>query len=133
MTTASIVFLPLGMAVARSLGYDEKTGIAMVMLDTNAGFAVGIYNPLSVGIAQAIAQLPLYSGGWLSWLLLAVLVTATSAYIPQGRKVCRTFWRTSRSLPHGRARCWSCCWHRWCWWSGASRALFLDDLRRNTQ
>ena len=81
LTTASIVFLPLGIAAARSLGYDAGTGMAMVMLGTNAGFAAGIYNPFSVGIAQTIAELPLYSGAWLRWLLLAVLVAATSAYI----------------------------------------------------
>ena len=81
LTTASIVFLPLGIAAARSLGYDAGTGMAMVMLGTNAGFAAGIYNPFSVGIAQTIAELPLYSGAWLRWLLLAMLVAATSAYI----------------------------------------------------
>lgn len=81
LTTASIVFLPLGMAAAKSLGYDEKTGMAMVMLGTNAGFAAGAYNPFSVGVAQAIAELPLYSGAWLRWLLLAALVPVTAAYI----------------------------------------------------
>ena len=81
LTTASIIFVPLGMAAARSLGYDARTGMAMVMLGTNAGFAAGGYNPFSVGIAQAIAELPLYSGVWLRWLLLAVLVASTSAYI----------------------------------------------------
>ena len=67
LTTASIIFVPLGMAAARSLGYDARTGMAMVMLGTNAGFAAGGYNPFSVGIAQAIAELPLYSGVWLRW------------------------------------------------------------------
>ena len=81
LTTASIVFLPLGMEAAKSLGYDEKTGMAMVMLGTNAGFAAGIYNPFSVGVAQTIAELPPYSGAWLRWLLLPALVVSTSAYI----------------------------------------------------
>lgn len=81
LTTASIVFLPLGMAAAESLGYDEKTGMAMVMLGTNAGFAAGIYNPFSVGVAQTIAELPPYSGAWLRWLLLAALVPVTAVYI----------------------------------------------------
>ena len=81
LTTASIVFLPVGVAAARSLGYDAKTGMAMVMLGTNAGFAAGIYNPFSVGVAQTIAELPLYSGAWLRWLLLAVLVPVTGVYI----------------------------------------------------
>ena len=81
LTTASIVFLPLGMAAARSLGCDGRTGMAMVMLGTNAGFAAGVYNPFSVGVAQTIAELPLYSGAWLRWLLLAVLVPVTGAYV----------------------------------------------------
>ena len=81
LTTASIIFVPVGIAAARSLGYDDRTGMAMVMLGTNAGFAAGIYNPFSVGIAQTIAELPLYSGAWLRWLLLVALVTATSLYI----------------------------------------------------
>lgn len=83
LTTASIVFLPLGMAAARSLGCDGRTGMAMVMLGTNAGFAAGIYNPFSVGVAQTIAELPPYSGAWLRWLLLAALVPVTAAYILQ--------------------------------------------------
>ncbi|MCI8303773.1 MAG: YfcC family protein [Lawsonibacter sp.] len=81
LTTASIIFLPLGMSAAKSLGYDSRTGMAMVMLGTNAGFAAGGYNPFSVGVAQVIAELPLYSGIWLRWLLLAVLVPVTSVYI----------------------------------------------------
>lgn len=81
LTTAAIVFLPLGMTAAKALGYDAKTGMSMVMLGTNAGFAAGAYNPFSVGVAQTIAELPLYSGAWLRWLLLAALVIATSAYI----------------------------------------------------
>lgn len=81
LSTASIIFLPLGIAAAKSLGYDEKTGIAMVMLGTNAGFAAGIYNPFSVGVAQTIAELPLYSGAWLRWLLLCALAPVTAAYI----------------------------------------------------
>ncbi len=81
LTTASVAFLPLGLAAADALGYDKETGMAMVMLGTNAGFAAGAYNPFSVGIAQTIAELPLYSGAWLRWLMLAVLVPVTALYI----------------------------------------------------
>lgn len=101
LTTASIVFLPLGMAAARSLGYDEKTGMAMVMLGTNAGFAAGIYNPFSVGLAQTIAELPLYSGAWLRWLLLPVLVAVTSVYIL--RRAGRPALPAEEPLPEGPA------------------------------
>lgn len=81
LTTASIVFVPIGIAIARALGFDTITGMAMVMLGTNAGFAAGIFNPFSVGIAQNIAELPLYSGAWIRWLLLVSLLISTSIYV----------------------------------------------------
>ena len=81
LTTASIVFVPIGIAIARALGFDAMTGMAMVMLGTNAGFAAGVYNPFSVGIAQNIAELPMFSGAWIRWLLLLFLLPATCMYV----------------------------------------------------
>lgn len=81
LSTASIIFVPIGISIARALGFDSLTGMAMVMLGTNAGFAAGVYNPFSVGIAQNIAELPMFSGAWIRWLLLPFLLLATSLYI----------------------------------------------------
>lgn len=81
LTTASIVFVPIGIAIARALGFDAMTGMAMVMLGTNAGFAAGVYNPFSVGIAQSIAEIPMFSGAWIRWLLLLFLLPATCVYV----------------------------------------------------
>ncbi len=81
LTTASIVFVPIGIAIARALGFDTMTGMAMVMLGTNAGFAAGVFNPFSVGIAQNIAELPMFSGAWIRWLLLVFLLVATCIYV----------------------------------------------------
>lgn len=81
LSTASIIFVPIGIALARALGFDDLTGASMIMLGTNAGFAAGIYNPFSVGIAQSLAEVPMFSGAWLRWLLLVVLLTCTSLYI----------------------------------------------------
>ncbi|UZM99515.1 hypothetical protein OL548_04415 [Lysinibacillus sp. MHQ-1] len=39
------------------------TGFAIVMLGTLAtGFTSGITNPFNIGVAQTIAELPMYSG-----------------------------------------------------------------------
>lgn len=81
LASSAIVFVPLGILAARRLGYSPIIGMAIVMLGTNAGFAAGIFNPFSVGIAQTIAALPLFSGAWLRWLLLICLVLVTSAYL----------------------------------------------------
>lgn len=81
LTTASIIFIPIGILAAKILGFDKMTGTAMVALGANAGFAAGIFNPFSVGVAQTIAEVPLYSGAWIRVLLLIVLIITTSIYI----------------------------------------------------
>ena len=53
-----IIFIPL----ARRLGYDSIVGASIPFLGAAAGFAAAFFNPFTVGIAQSIAGLPLYSG-----------------------------------------------------------------------
>jgi len=53
-----LVFVPL----ALSLGYDTIVGVSMCFLGAAAGFAGAFFNPFTVGIAQGIAGLPMYSG-----------------------------------------------------------------------
>jgi uncharacterized ion transporter superfamily protein YfcC len=53
-----LIFVPL----ALSLGYDTITGVAMCFVGAAAGFAGAFFNPFTVGIAQGIAGLPMYSG-----------------------------------------------------------------------
>ena len=53
-----LIFIPL----ALSLGYDSLVGTAIPFLGAAAGFAGSPFNPFTVGIAQHIAELPVYSG-----------------------------------------------------------------------
>lgn len=62
MSEESIIFVPIGIAVARALGFDAITGTAMVAMGAAAGFAGGMMNPFTVGIAQSIAELTIFSG-----------------------------------------------------------------------
>jgi len=81
MSNEVLVFIPIGILVARSLGFDIVTGSAMILLGAHAGFTAGLMNPFGVGIAQAVAQVPLFSGMWLRALLLVALLAVTSIYI----------------------------------------------------
>ena len=70
-----LIFIPL----ALSLGYDSITGTSIPFLGAAAGFAGAIFNPFTVGIAQSIAELKLYSGlefRVVVWLLSTVSMTA---------------------------------------------------------
>jgi uncharacterized ion transporter superfamily protein YfcC len=53
-----LIFVPL----ALSLGYDSIVGVALPFVGAAAGFAGAFFNPFTVGIAQGIAGLPIYSG-----------------------------------------------------------------------
>jgi uncharacterized ion transporter superfamily protein YfcC len=53
-----LIFVPLSL----SLGYDTIVGVCIPFIGAAAGFAGAFFNPFTVGIAQGIADLPLYSG-----------------------------------------------------------------------
>jgi uncharacterized ion transporter superfamily protein YfcC len=57
-----MLFVPIFIPLAMSLGYDSIVGLAIPFLGAAAGFAGSVFNPFTVGIAQSIAELPLYSG-----------------------------------------------------------------------
>ncbi|MFJ7936447.1 YfcC family protein [Sporosarcina sp. NPDC096371] len=62
MAEESIIFVPIGIAIARAIGYDAITGTAMISLGAASGFIGGMMNPFTVGVAQSMAELQLFSG-----------------------------------------------------------------------
>jgi len=66
-----LIFIPLSLA----LGYDSIVGVAITFVGSAAGFAGAFFNPFTVGIAQGIADLPLFSG--LEYRVVVWLVTTT--------------------------------------------------------
>ncbi|GIN98712.1 C4-dicarboxylate ABC transporter [Siminovitchia terrae] len=62
MAEETIIFVPIGIAVARAAGFDAVTGTAMVTLGAASGFIGGMLNPFTIGVAQEIAEVPLFSG-----------------------------------------------------------------------
>ncbi len=62
MCEETIPFVPIFIPLALSLGYDSLVGVSIPFLGAAAGFAGAVFNPFTVGIAQGIAELPLYSG-----------------------------------------------------------------------
>lgn len=53
-----VIFVPL----AIRLGYDSIVGVSMCYLAAGVGFAGALLNPFSIGIAQGLAGIPLFSG-----------------------------------------------------------------------
>jgi len=81
-----LIFIPF----ALSLGYDSIVGVAIPFLGSAVGFAAAFFNPFTVGIAQGLAELPLYSGlGYrlILWLIMtAVAIGFVMIYAEKIRK-----------------------------------------------
>lgn len=62
MSEETIAFIVILVPMAISMGYDSITGVCMVFVAAGLGFAGAILNPFTIGIAQGLAGLPLFSG-----------------------------------------------------------------------
>ena len=79
-----VPLVPIVVALAIKLGWDALVGIGMSLLAAGCGFAAGICNPFTIGVAQQLADLPMFSGMWyrvLSFgLIYALLITFLCGY-----------------------------------------------------
>ncbi len=83
-----IIFVPIGIALARAMGYDAIVGMSMVTLGASIGFSSGIMNAFTVGVAQGIAELPIFSGWGLRIAVWIVMLIITAIYVTRyARKV----------------------------------------------
>ncbi len=62
MSEETIPFVLIMVPLAISMGYDSITGVALVFVAAAMGFAGAVLNPFTIGIAQGIAGLPIFSG-----------------------------------------------------------------------
>jgi uncharacterized ion transporter superfamily protein YfcC len=68
----AVIFVPL----AISMGYDSLVGVALCYFAAHIGFAGAILNPFTVGIAQGLASVPLFTG--IEYRIVAwIIITAT--------------------------------------------------------
>lgn len=59
-----VPLVPIVVALAIRLGWDPLVGLGMSLLAIGCGFSAGICNPFTVGVAQEVAGLPMFSGMW---------------------------------------------------------------------
>lgn len=81
MSEEGIVFVPIGVALARAVGFDAIVGMAIVALGIGVGFSSGFMNPFTVGVAQGIAEVPTFSGMGLRLVVWVVMLLITIIYI----------------------------------------------------
>ena len=101
MSEETIPFVGIVVPLVVSMGYDAFLGMLIVYVAANVGFSSAFLNPFTVGIAQEMAELPLFSGmeyRLFCWailtllLILFVLFYAKSVYkAPQAAAEQQTF------------------------------------------
>ena len=62
MSEETIAFIIILVPLSISMGYDSIVGVSMSFVAAGLGFAGAVLNPFTIGIAQGIADLPLFSG-----------------------------------------------------------------------
>jgi uncharacterized ion transporter superfamily protein YfcC len=77
----TLVFLPALLLLARSLGYDSLVAGGIALVGANAGFASAFMNPFTVGVAQGIVGLPLFSGLEFRLILWMIMTTVTILFM----------------------------------------------------
>jgi uncharacterized ion transporter superfamily protein YfcC len=76
-----LLIIPLTVALSLAMGWDSFVGIGMVFVAVLRGFAAGTLNPYTVGLVQAIAGLPLYSGMWLRFIILGITIVVLVGWL----------------------------------------------------
>ena len=76
-----VPLVPIVVALALHLGWDRITGVAMSLLAVGCGFAAGVCNPFTVGVAQQIAGLPMFSGAWLRLFAFALIYALLLGFV----------------------------------------------------
>jgi uncharacterized ion transporter superfamily protein YfcC len=75
MSEEVLVFIMITIPLARRMGWDAIVGVAIPFVGAGVGFAGAAFNPFTVGIAQGLAELPVFSG-WPLRLTMWVVLTA---------------------------------------------------------
>lgn len=75
MSEETIAFVIIFVPMAVSMGYDSITGVSICFVAAALGFAGAILNPFTIGIAQGLSNLPLFSGieyRLICWVILNI-------------------------------------------------------------
>ncbi|WP_197467168.1 YfcC family protein [Collimonas arenae] len=81
VTNSVVAFVPLGLLIARSLRLPAVFGVAFIYLGTYSGFNSGVLNPVTTGLSQRLAELPMFSGLAFRSAVYVLFVIATIGFL----------------------------------------------------
>ncbi|KWH41169.1 YfcC family protein [Burkholderia stagnalis] len=81
VTNSVVAFVPLGLLLAESMQLPKEIGAGMIYLGTYAGFNTGILNPVTTGLSQRLAGLPMFSGMTFRVCIYVAFVVAAIVFL----------------------------------------------------
>lgn len=81
MAEESIPYLIILLPFLLKIGFDSIVAVATPLIGTTIGWAGSFTNPFNVGVAQGIAELPLFSGMMVRICLLVILLVVSTIYV----------------------------------------------------
>ena len=83
-----VPLVPIAVALAYSLGWDALVGLGMSLLAVGFGFSTGVLNPFTVGVAQQLVGLPMFSGIWMRLVTFVLIYGLLIAFlVPYAKKI----------------------------------------------
>lgn len=88
MFEESVTMIPIAVALSYTLGWDALMGLGMSLLSICFGFTVAVANPYTVGLAQRLAGVPMFSGALFRVVLFIILYVILCVFLTRyARKI----------------------------------------------
>ena len=83
-----LAFVPLVLAVCLAMGFDSLVALGIIFCSAASGYAGAMTNAFTVGVAQGIAGLPMFSGiGFRACVFLALMAVSITYVTLYARKI----------------------------------------------
>jgi len=104
MSEETIAFIIIFVPLSIKMGYDSIVGVCLCFVAAGLGFAGATFNPFTIGIAQGLSDIPLFSG--LEFRILCWFVITATGIIFILRYASRIRKDPERSLVFGEDQLW---------------------------
>lgn len=76
-----VPLVPLMILLSKQMGFDIMMGLGISLLATGFGFAAAVSNPFTIGVAQELSSVPIFSGAPYRLLIFAVTYVVLNVFL----------------------------------------------------
>jgi uncharacterized ion transporter superfamily protein YfcC len=99
-----IALIPIVITLSFQLGWDSLTGLGMVLLASGFGFSAAVSNPFSIGVAQTIAGIPVFSGSFFRLIIFFIVYCVVLLFLRRHVKKIEAYPKASYVYEEDKSR-----------------------------